>query len=84
MFLGAHSLHGTPSPPPMSGRNMVLLFLGVVMMCLGGYVALRPMFVRGVTITGKVWLDAAFALVFLLRGWMNVKRALRKPESTAR
>lgn len=61
----------------MSVRNTISLVLGVVMMLLGGYVALRPIFVRNVTLTGHVWLDAAFALVFLVRGWMNVRGALR-------
>lgn len=61
----------------MNARKIVMLVLGVVMMLLGGYVAVRPMFVRGMTITGHAWLDAAFALVFLVRGWMNVRRALR-------
>ena len=57
---------------------LALSVLGVVMMGLGAYVAVRPMFVRGVTLTGYVWLDAAFALVFLVRGWMNVRRALNR------
>jgi len=47
------------------------------MIGLGAYIALGPQLAIRRISTGSPWLDAAFALFFLLRGWMNVRSALR-------
>ena len=62
----------------MTARGTVWLLLGSVMFALGAFVAIRPLFAHGVPLTGTRWLDAAFALVFMLRGWLNVRTALRR------
>lgn len=61
----------------MSARKPILFVLGVVMFALGAFVAIRPLWVK-LPLTGTRWLDMAFALVFMLRGAMNV-RAARRP-----
>ena len=58
-------------------RWQLSLVLGVIMIGLGAYIALSPMLPVYRVSTGSRWLDAAFALFFLLRGWMNVRSALR-------
>jgi len=57
---------------------VVMLVLGVVMLGLGGYIAMRPLWTHGAAVTGARWLDVAFALVFMLRGAFNVRTALRR------
>jgi hypothetical protein len=59
------------------------LVLGIVMLTLGGYLALRPLWAHGRPVTGSILLDMAFAAVFLLRGVMNVRRARRKRSASA-
>jgi hypothetical protein len=59
----------------MPGRVVLSFVLGVVMLALGVFVALRPFWSHGVAFTGARWLDVAFALVFVLRGLMNVSSA---------
>jgi hypothetical protein len=54
------------------------LVLGIVLVALGAFVALRPLFTHGAVLTGTRWLDVAFAAVFLLRGAFNVRSALRR------
>ena len=62
----------------MGRANQTLkLVLGVVMMVLGAVVALRPLWAPGRPLTGSTWLDVAFAVLFLLRGVMNVQSARR-------
>jgi hypothetical protein len=56
---------------------MIRLFLGVVMLALGAGVALTPLF-KHRPWTGTIWLDMTFAVVFMLRGVMNVRSALRR------
>lgn len=51
--------------------------LGVVLFALGAFVALRPVFTHWAVLTGSRWLDVTFALVFMIRGALNVKSALR-------
>jgi len=51
--------------------------LGVVLLGLGLFVALRPLWTHGV-LTGARWLDMAFAFVFMLRGAINVRTAVRR------
>ena len=60
----------------MSLRAKVVLAIGAVMMALGGYVALRPLWAGPRPLTASRWLDMAAAAFFLLRGWMNVRTAL--------
>ena len=51
------------------------LVLGVAMFAIGLFVALRPLWVRG-PVTGARWLDIAFAIVFMLRGAINVRTVM--------
>ena len=53
------------------------LVLGWVMILLGAYVALHPLWSHGKPVTTSLWLDMAFAAVFLLRGLMNVRSVRR-------
>jgi hypothetical protein len=56
---------------------MFRLVLGVILFLLGAFVALRPLFTHWAVLTGARWLDMAFALVFMVRGVLNVRSALR-------
>ena len=60
-------------------RARVVLAIGATMMALGAYVALRPLWAGPRPLTASRWLDMAAAAFFLLRGWMNVRGALRTP-----
>jgi len=60
----------------MAGRRVFLVVLGVVLFALGAFVAVRPLWIK-TPLTGTRWLDMAFALVFMLRGAMNVRAARR-------
>ncbi len=62
---------------PLPRRNRVVLVIGLVMMALGAFVALRPLWAGRQPLTAARWLDVAFAAFFLLRGWLNVRVALR-------
>jgi hypothetical protein len=53
--------------------NVMRLVLGWIMIALGAYVALHPLWSHGRPVTPSIWLDMAFAAVFLLRGFMNVR-----------
>jgi hypothetical protein len=66
----------------MTTRVRVTLALGVVMILLGAFVALRPLWAGPRPLSASRWLDAAFALFFLLRGWMNVRLARRQMAAT--
>jgi uncharacterized membrane protein HdeD (DUF308 family) len=57
---------------------MVSLVLGVVLIGLGAFVGVRPLFTHNATLTGTRWLDITFAVVFMIRGTVNVKTALRR------
>ena len=56
------------------GSRFVLV-LGVVLFLLGAFVALRLVVAPGRPLTGRLWLDLAFAALFLVRGAMNVRAA---------
>jgi uncharacterized membrane protein HdeD (DUF308 family) len=56
------------------------MVLGVALGGLGLFIAVRPLFVPK-TFTGERWLDMTFAAVFLLRGVLNIKTALRRRQS---
>ena len=54
------------------------LALGVLMIGLGSYVAIRPLLPGHRAITPSRWLDVVFAAFFIIRGAMHVRAALRK------
>jgi hypothetical protein len=69
---------------PTPSRPWVFtLVLGVVLMGLGAFIGVRPVFTHWAVLTSARWLDVTFALVFILRGWLNVKTALRRREVAA-
>jgi len=57
---------------------MLRFVIGVALLALGTFVAVRPLFMHGAVLTGARWLDMAFAIAFLLRGVINVRSALRR------
>jgi uncharacterized membrane protein HdeD (DUF308 family) len=65
-------------------KNTLKLVLGVVMFALGLYVAVRPLFTNNAILTGTRWLDMTFAFVFMLRGALNVRSALRSRAADGR
>jgi hypothetical protein len=58
-------------------RRPFSLVIGVLMIALGAYVALRPLLGDGRPVTSARWLDLAFAAIFLLRGTMYLRAARR-------
>lgn len=60
----------------MSARWIVRLTLGVIMFGIGLFVAVRPLLTHNAVLLGARWLDLAFAVVFMLRGVINVRTAL--------
>ena len=60
-----------------------MLLLGALMFALGVFVAVRPLWTHGAAVTGARWLDVTFALLFMLRGCMNVRGALRRSSQAA-
>jgi hypothetical protein len=56
---------------------MFKLALGVILVGLGSFVALRPLWRPHATVTPSRFLDVAFAAVFILRGLVNIRSALR-------
>ena len=61
----------------MTTRARVTLAIGVVMIALGSYVALHPLWAGPRPLSASRWLDMAFAAFFLFRGWANVRSARR-------
>ena len=59
-------------------RWLFTLVLGVLLLAIGAFVALRPLFTHFAVLTGARWLDVSFAVVFMLRGLVNVRTALRR------
>ena len=57
----------------------IRLVLGWIMILLGAYVALHPLWSHGKPVTTSLWLDMAFAAVFLLRGVMNIRGVRKRP-----
>lgn len=64
-------------------RWVPLMVLGDVLIALGVYVALRPLWTRAATLTGQRWLDVAFAVVFIIRGLVNVRTARARRRAMA-
>ena len=52
------------------------LVLGVAMFAIGAYVAVRPLWTHNSVVTGARWLDMAFAIVFMLRGLINIRTVM--------
>lgn len=60
-------------------RNIFLSFLGVLLIGLGLYIAIRSAMSPGRPVTQSHFLDAAFAVVFMIRGAMNLRAGFRRP-----
>jgi uncharacterized membrane protein HdeD (DUF308 family) len=59
-------------------RWTIPLVTGTLLFALGFFIAVRPLFTHYAVLTSARWLDMVFAAVFMLRGWLNVKTALRR------
>ena len=67
-----------------AGRGWVLpLITGCLLFALGAYVALRPLWRPKGVVTGSRWLDMAFAVVFMLRGMINLRTAIARRRSAS-
>jgi hypothetical protein len=62
----------------MRPSSAVKLLLGVAMFGIGLFVALRPLWTHNGILTGARWLDLTFALVFMLRGFLNVRTVINR------
>ena len=62
----------------MTTRARIVIAIGVVMVALGAYIALRPLWAGPRPLSASRWLDMAFAAFFMLRGWMNVRTGRRE------
>lgn len=58
-------------------RTALPLILGVLMIGIGAYIALRPLLGDGRPVTPSRWLDIAFSAFFIIRGSMNLRAARR-------
>ena len=47
------------------------------MFAIGLFVAVRPLWTRA-PVTGARWLDMAFAIVFMLRGAINIRTVMAR------
>lgn len=56
-------------------RWVTTMVLGAIMFAIGLFVALRPLWSRNAVFLGARWLDLTFALVFMLRGAINIRTA---------
>lgn len=59
-------------------RCVVGLVLGVIMFAIGLFVAVRPLWTHDGVLLGSRALDFLFAIVFMLRGVVNVRTALNR------
>ena len=73
----SHDPRSAATTGPITVRGKVVLGLGVVMVLLGVWIAMRPLLPGAHPITPSRLLDVAFALFFVLRGAMNVRTGLR-------
>lgn len=62
---------------PVTTRSRITLLVGVVMVLLGAFIALRPLWAGPQPLSASRWLDVGFAAFFLLRGGMNIQTARR-------
>lgn len=68
----------------MSALRWAPLFaLGVVLIGMGAFVAVRPLWTHAATLTGQRWLDVAFAVVFIFRGLVNIRTARARRRALA-
>ena len=58
------------------------LVIGVVMVALGSYIALHPLWSRE-PVTQSRFLDLAFATFFLVKGWLYLRQLWRRPRPPA-
>jgi uncharacterized membrane protein HdeD (DUF308 family) len=65
-----------------NARWVTTFVLGVIMFAIGLFVALRPLWSHNAVSLGSRWLDLTFALVFMLRGAINIRTARRRRERT--
>jgi len=65
-----------------NARWITTLVLGVIMFAIGLFVALRPLWSHNAVVLGARWLDLTFALVFMLRGVVNVRTARSRLQRT--
>lgn len=61
----------------MNGRATIVLVIGLIMVGLGAYIALRLLWMGGAPMTGTRWLDLAFGAFFAFRGALNIRSARR-------
>ena len=59
-------------PSPATAR--VRFGIGAVMVALGVYVGVRVLATGAPPLTGKIWLDLAFAFFFIVRGGLQYQR----------
>jgi hypothetical protein len=59
-------------------RARIIIGIGLVMVALGAYIALRPLWAGPRPLSASRWLDMTFAAFFMLRGWMNIRSALNQ------
>lgn len=62
-----------------TARTTFALAISIVMLGLGAFVALRPLWAPERPLTSSWWLDGGFALFFLVRGAVGVRMARRQP-----
>jgi uncharacterized membrane protein HdeD (DUF308 family) len=60
---------------------MLGLVIGVILVGLGLFIAVRPLLTHNAVLTSARWLDLTFALVFMLRGVINIRTAMARRRS---
>jgi len=73
----------TQLPMATSARTRITTAIGVIMIGLGAFVALRPLWSSNGPLTDSWWLDGGFAFFFLVRGVFGVRTAGRRWTGTA-
>lgn len=70
--------HGPQLPPSSatSARVTAALVTSTIMIVIGAFIALRPLWAEPVPLTPSRWLDMAFAFFFLLRGMVGLRSAI--------
>ena len=62
---------------PLSARSYLGVAIGATMVGLGIFIIVRLLALGLPPLTGRLWLDLAFAALFLARGGMYLARARR-------
>ena len=62
---------------------MIRLVAGLLLAAVGAYLALHPLWAPGRPVTASRWLDAALALVLLLRAWLYLRRRAPRNDDAA-